>query len=481
MLQPVILAGGSGERLWPLSRKAIPKPFLALSKQTDKTLYQLTLGRIASFKDTLAPIVICQEEHRFLAGEQARNANVEIEKIILEPSQKNTAPATVLACLYTKKHVSRANSIIILPADHIFSSTNSFHDALEQALITTNNFDKIVTIGIKPSHPETGYGYICCGDKIANTNANDIASFIEKPKLSIAEKIYSDSKYLWNAGVFVSSIDSLLNEFDKFDHENIENCKLALKNATNDRDFVRPDSSHFNSCNSISIDYSIMEKTSKGAVVALQSHWEDLGNWQAMWQHHEKDESSNVTVGKVVNYDSKNSYIHSESKLIATQGIDSLVVVDSEDAILVTTKEHASNLSTLIKEIKSQYPDKILNHKRVPRPWGFFDSIMLTDNFQVKLLSIMPGCSISLQLHNHREEHWVVVSGKAKVIRGDETLHLICGESIHIPIKTKHQLINIGDDNLQIVEVQTGTYFGEDDIIRFADAYGRANTEKIET
>lgn len=479
MLQPIILAGGSGQRLWPLSRKSTPKPFLSMDGISNKTLYQKTLERVSRCKYTLDPIVVCQEEHRFLAGEQARSAAVDLAAIILEPCPKNTAPAAIVSCLYAKELIEKASSVVILPADHIFHDTDDFSKTIDIAYQVAESHEKIVTIGIKPRYPETGYGYIKCGEAIENSSAISIESFIEKPNADLAEKFCHDESYLWNAGIFVSSIKTLLNECNKYDSNSLDHCALALRSSTKDHDFIRPDQEFFNKCTSISIDHGIMEKTSLGAVVPLHSTWEDLGSWQAMWAHNPKDSKNNVSIGNVITNDSENNYIYSSSKLVATQGIDSLVIVDSSDALLVTTREESKNLKNLINQIIAKQPDKIYNHKRVERPWGFFESILISNSYQVKRLSVFPGSSISLQLHNHREEHWVVVSGTAKVIRGNDTYYLKEGQSTHIPVKTKHRLENIGDENLEIIEVQTGSYLGEDDIVRFEDRYGRINKESL--
>ena len=472
MLQPIILAGGSGQRLWPLSRKSTPKPFLPLCENTTRTLYQQTLERISSCKNSLPPIIICQEEHRFLAGEQARSCGITIASIILEPCQKNTAPAALLSCLYALNNIPEANNIIILPADHIFSSSTKFNEAIDKATSVANQ-NKIVTLGITPQYPETGYGYIKFGDSISETGAHKIISFIEKPNLKIANEIYKQPEYLWNAGIFISPIRTFIDEFEKFDANTIAACNSAIENCLTDHDFIRPAFEDFTKCQNISIDNGLMEKTNLGAVVPFASSWEDLGHWQSMWAHHEKDTSNNVAIGKVISINSKNNYIHAQSRLVATQGIESLIIVETEDAILITTRDEAKNLKEVVSKVQAKYPEQVLTHKRVERPWGFFESILLANNYQVKRLSILAHSSISLQLHYHREEHWVIVSGKAKVIRGNETLYLKKGQSTHIPVQTKHRLENIGDEVLEIIEVQTGAYLGEDDIVRFDDQYGR--------
>lgn len=479
MLQPIILAGGSGQRLWPLSRKSTPKPFLPLDGASSKTLYQMTLERLSTCNNTLPPLVICQEEHRFLAGEQARNAGIELSSIILEPCPRGTAPAAIISCLHTRNTFPKADSVIILPADHIFHDHSDFAITISKAHQVAKEEKKIVTIGIKPQYPETGYGYIKSGESIGNYEAMYIDTFIEKPKLEKAKMFCSDEKYLWNAGIFVSSIETLLSQASDFEAASVESCTEALKSLTKDFDFIRPDLEYFGKCKDISIDHGIMEKTNVGAVVKLNSKWEDLGSWQAIWEHNPKDEDNNVTVGNIITSDSKNNYINSKNKLVATHGIESLIIVDSDDALLVTTKDKSKDLKNLISKVLAKSPDKVYNHKRVERPWGFFESILVSGTYQVKRLSIFPGSSISLQLHNHREEHWIVVSGTAKVVRGTDTYYLKKGQSTHIPIRTKHRLENIGEEELEIIEVQTGSYLGEDDIVRFEDRYGRITKENL--
>lgn len=460
---PVILAGGFGERLWPLSRTAYPKQFINLLTQ-EHSLFQRTIQRIPENAKFLAPLIICHTDYRFVVAKQLQEINKLATAIILEPVSKNTAPAIAVAALYAKKHYPNCR-LLILPADHFILDETK----LLQSILSACDSDvdsQLTTFGIQPNHPATGYGYI---QSDAN---NNITKFIEKPDLATASKIYNESSFYWNSGIFLFNPTTILEELNNFTPEIISSCHLALNNSKQDLDFIRLDASYSN-CPAISIDYAVMEKTQYAKVYPINCGWSDVGNWSAVWAQRIKDSDGNTTKGQVVTHDTTNCLIQAEHRLVATNNISDLIIVETSDAVLVSHKDHDQQIRQLIKKVKDEYSHIVNENRKVMRPWGWYDCLANGPGFQVKHLYVQTGKSLSLQSHQYRSEHWIVVSGHAKVVREQEIIYLIENQSTFIPQNTKHQLINYGDNPLHVIEVQSGSYLGEDDIIRYADEHGR--------
>ena len=466
MIIPIILAGGSGTRLWPLSRKIHPKQFISLLNET--SLFQDTLKRLP--KEALDPIVICNEDHRFLAAEQAREINVTLNSIILEPISKNTAPAVALAAIKVLKDFENP-ILIVLAADHKIENTNAFHDAIKTAHKLAEN-NKLVTFGIIPESAETGYGYIET-EKKDKAEYFEIKSFVEKPNKKNAIKFLNSGNYFWNSGMFMFNASIYLSELNKFEPEILSSCKKSLNNEYKDLEFLRIDKTEFSKSPNQSIDYALMEKTNKAMVVPLDAGWSDVGSWDALMHSKIKDSLGNVVEGDVTLDNVINSYLHSSSRLIAASNIENLIVIDTEDALLVTTRDNSLNIKNIVKRLKENKRTEAENHRKVYRPWGYYDSIDIGKNFQVKRILVNPGAKLSLQKHLYRSEHWVVVRGVAKITRGDEIFYLKENQSTYISQGEKHRLENTEKYPLEIIEVQTGNYLGEDDIVRLKDDYQR--------
>lgn len=466
MIIPIILAGGSGTRLWPLSRKLQPKQFISLINET--SLFQDTLLRLP--KEALDPIVICNEDHRFLVAEQAREINVNLNSIILEPIGKNTAPAIALAAIKVLKDFENP-ILIVLAADHKIENTNAFHDAIKTAHKLAEN-NKLVTFGIIPESAETGYGYIET-EKKDKAEYFEIKSFVEKPNKKNAIKFLNSGNYFWNSGMFMFNASIYLSELNKFEPEILSSCKKSLNNEYKDLEFLRIDKTEFSKSPNQSIDYAVMEKTNKAKVVPLDAGWSDVGSWDALMHSKIKDSLGNVVEGDVTLDNVKNSYLHSSSRLIAASNIEDLIVIDTQDALLVTTRDNSLNIKNIVKRLKENKRTEAENHRKVYRPWGYYDSIDIGQNFQVKRILVNPGAKLSLQKHLYRSEHWVVVRGIAKITRGDEIFYLKENQSTYISQGEKHRLENTEKYPLEIIEVQTGNYLGEDDIVRLKDDYQR--------
>jgi mannose-1-phosphate guanylyltransferase len=466
MIIPIILAGGSGTRLWPLSRKLHPKQFISLLNET--SLFQDTLLRLP--KEALDPIVICNEDHRFLVAEQAREINVTLNSIILEPIGKNTAPAIALAAIKVLKDFENP-ILIVLAADHKIENTNAFHDAIKTAHKLAEN-NKLVTFGIIPESAETGYGYIET-EKKDKAEYFEIKSFVEKPNKKNAIKFLNSGNYFWNSGMFMFNASIYLSELNKFEPEILSSCKKSLNNEYKDLEFLRIDKTEFSKSPNQSIDYAVMEKTNKAKVVPLDAGWSDVGSWDALMHSKIKDSLGNVVEGDVTLDNVKNSYLHSSSRLIAASNIEDLIVIDTQDALLVTTRDNSLNIKNIVKRLKENKRTEAENHRKVYRPWGYYDSIDIGQNFQVKRILVNPGAKLSLQKHLYRSEHWVVVRGVAKITRGDEIFYLKENQSTYISQGEKHRLENTEKYPLEIIEVQTGNYLGEDDIVRLKDDYQR--------
>lgn len=466
MIVPIILSGGSGTRLWPLSRKLHPKQFIDLVNDT--TLFQDTILRLP--KDVANPLIICNEEHRFLAAEQLRQINKESNGIILEPIGKNTAPAIALAAL---KFINNGEDplLLVLSADHLIQNINTFHQSIKIAEKLAEK-DKLVTFGIVPDKAETGYGYIQAD--MSNTNDHyNIQSFTEKPNQEDAQKYLDSGNYLWNSGMFMFKASVYLQELEKFEPEILSSCKKSCQTEYKDKDFIRLNNDEFYQCPEQSVDYAVMEYTKDGVVVPLDANWSDIGSWNALWDAKNKDKDGNVSEGDVILDGVKNTYTYSSNRLVSVIGISDLVIVDTQDALLVADKKYSQNIKNIVNQLKKNNRPEADNHRKVFRPWGYYDSIDADDGFQVKRILVNPGAKLSLQKHEHRAEHWVVVKGVAKVTCGDKTFSLKENQSTYIPKGEVHRLENTEEIDLEIIEIQTGDYLGEDDIIRLEDDYQR--------
>lgn len=465
-IRPVILAGGSGTRLWPLSRKQSPKQFLKLGS-TNYTLLQNTVLRLKNLECD-QPILICNEEHRFIAAEQMREIGIDAT-IILEPEGKNTAPAIALAALLLEK--TEPNQILlILAADHLIKDTAVFENAILDAVSLAEK-NKLVTFGIVPLQPETGYGYIEKGTQFEL--GFKIQQFVEKPNRETAELYLESKKYLWNSGMFVFKANHYLNELEQYGTDILDNCRLSMIKTEYDKDFIRIDHDQFKNCRSESIDYAVMEKTSNAVVVELDAGWSDIGSWSALWEVSEQDHQGNVYQGDVISHKSSENYCYSEKRLVSLLGVNNMVIIDTQDAILIAAKDQVQEIKAIVDDLKSQDRGEISSHREVYRPWGKYDCIDQSERYQVKRITVKPGQKLSTQMHHHRAEHWIVVSGTAKVSKGAETFLLTENQSVYIPVGEVHALENPGKLPLELIEVQSGSYLGEDDIIRFDDIYGR--------
>ena len=470
MFTPVILSGGSGTRLWPLSRKNLPKQFLALSGSS--TLFQQTIERTRTLAGVGAPIVVCSEDHRFLVAEQLRAHGIDGASILLEPVPRNTAPAIALAAWQAQ--VSNADAILlVLPADHLIGDTASFAEAVGKALPLAEE-GWLVTFGISPAAPETGFGYIKQAETIGH-GAFRVERFVEKPDAATAEKYVSSGDYAWNSGMFLFKASRYLEELKQYAPTIHSTTETAFKAAKADLDFVRIDKDAFAASPEKSIDYAVMENTSRAAVLPVSCEWSDIGSWDAMWATSIRDSDGNRLEGDVIAIDSHNCFVRgTDRRLVAALGLEDVVIVDTPDAMLVASRSHVQNVKQLVDKIKSDGRQEHLFHRKVYRPWGSYDSIDVGDRFQVKRISVKPGAALSLQKHHHRAEHWVIVSGTAEVTRNEEVFLLGENESTFLPLGAVHRLRNPGKVPLELIEVQSGSYLGEDDIVRLEDVYGRA-------
>jgi len=466
MIAPVILSGGSGTRLWPLSRKLHPKQFIDLVNET--TLFQDTILRLP--KNVADPLIICNEEHRFLAAEQLRQINKESNGIILEPIGKNTAPAIALAALKLINN-NKDPLLLVLSADHLIQDTKAFHQSIKVAEKLAKK-GKLVTFGIVPDKAETGYGYIQAN--INNTtDSYNILSFTEKPNQEDAQKYLDSGNYLWNSGMFMFKASTYLQELEKFEPEILNACKKSCQTEYKDEDFIRLNNNEFLKCPEQSIDYGVMERTKGTMVVPLDANWSDIGSWDALWNAKNKDGNGNVSEGDVILDEVKNTYTYSSNRLVSAIGVSDLVIVDTQDALLVADKKYSQNIKNIVNKLKNNGRSEADNHRKVFRPWGYYDSIDADDGFQVKRILVNPGAKLSLQKHQHRAEHWVVVKGVAKITCGDKVFELKANQSAYIPKGEVHRLENQEKTPLEIIEIQTGDYLGEDDIIRLEDDYQR--------
>lgn len=463
MIVPVIMAGGSGTRLWPLSRAKHPKQFLPLN--SDKTMLQETVQRIKGLP-TSESVTICNEEHRFFVAEQLREIE-SLGKIILEPAGRNTAPAIALAAL----SVENDPLLLVLAADHIIENTGAFTNAVQHA-IPLAVAGKLVAFGVVPTESHTGYGYIEAGGALGG--GYDVISFKEKPDLETATNYLKIGGFYWNSGMFLFRASRYLKELQIFRPEIYQSCINSVVNGRADLDFIRVDADVFKHCPSESIDYAVMENTSDAVVVPLlDSGWNDVGSWTSLWDVGDKDLADNVAVGDVVLCGTKSCYVRADGQLVAAVGVEDLVIVSTKDAVLVAHKDRVQDVKVIADQLKSESRSEWEVHREVYRPWGKYDSIDNGMRYQVKRITVKPGAKLSVQMHHHRAEHWVVVSGVAQVTKGESNFLLSENESTYIPIGTKHSLENAGASPLEIIEIQSGSYLGEDDIVRFEDRYGR--------
>jgi len=468
MVLPVIIAGGTGSRLWPLSRQLNPKQFLKLCGDT--TFLQQTLSRLAGL-DTAAPAIICNEDHRFMVAEQLRQLAINNASILLEPVGRNTAPAIALAALQAMQGGDDP-VLLVLAADHLIQDVSAFHSSIRVAMPFAID-GKLVTFGIVPNHPETGYGYIEKGRGLGE-GGFAVRRFVEKPSLDIAEEYLASGDYFWNSGMFLFRASRYLDELERHHPAILAACRQALAASTQDMHFTRVDAAAFAACPEDSVDYAVMEKTDDAVMVPLDAGWSDVGSWTAVWETSKKDAEGNVFKGDVLGHSTCNSFVHADSRLVATVGVEDLVIVETKDAVLVAHKSQVQDVKKIVERIKADNRHEHLNHREVYRPWGMYDAIDSGHRYQVKRITVQPGAKLSVQMHHHRAEHWVVVSGTAKVTNGDKTYLVTENQSTYIPVGQVHALENPGVIPLELIEVQSGSYLGEDDIVRLEDQYGRA-------
>ena len=474
MIIPVVLSGGSGTRLWPLSREQFPKQLLSLTGGSE-TMLQATVARTAGLPGVSAPVVVCNEAHRFMVAEQLRQAGVAGARIVLEPIGRNTAPAIALAAHAALGAAGTDDPLLlILPADHVVRDVAAFQAAVRAAQPAAAA-GRLVTFGVVPEGPETGYGYIRrgAGAGAPGGGVYAIDRFVEKPDLATAQGFLASGEYYWNSGMFLFGARRYLRELAAQAPDIAAAVQAAFEVAKSDLDFVRVDAEAFAACRSDSIDYAVMEKTREAVVVPLAAGWSDVGSWSSLHAAVESDADGNVLRGDVIAEDTRDSFVFSESRLVATVGLDSHVVVETKDAVLVAPRDRVQDVKALVARIKAAGRSEHSLHREVFRPWGSYDSVDSGERYQVKRLSVNPGASMSLQLHHHRAEHWIVVSGTARITRNDEVFLLEENESTFIPLGAKHRIENPGKIPLHIIEVQSGSYLGEDDIVRFEDRYGR--------
>ena len=471
LVHPVILSGGSGSRLWPLSRRLYPKQLLPLTGS--RTMIQDTALRFAQ-AGFAAPLVICNQEHRFLIAEQLRESDVSNTTIVLEPTGRNTAPAAAAAALILQR-ADREAAMLLLPSDHIIADVSAFHEAIEKALPAAQA-GALVTFGIKPTGPVTGYGYISAGDPMPGAPGSfRVQRFVEKPDRATAERYVASGNYFWNSGIFLFSAERFISEMERLEPAMLAACRESVEKGRKDLDFIRLEEKAFAKCPSQSIDYAIMEHTPHAAVVPVDMGWSDVGSWHALWEITEKGQSGNAIKGDVVVQDVRNSYLRSDGPLLAAVGVEDVVVIATTDAVLVSHREAAQDVKKIVDELERQGREHHIQHRKVYRPWGSYEGIDAGERFQVKRIIVNPGAKLSLQMHHHRAEHWIVVAGTARVTCGDKEFLLYENESTFIPLGNRHRLENPGKVPLHLIEVQSGTYLGEDDIVRFEDSYGRSD------
>ncbi|WP_035076502.1 mannose-1-phosphate guanylyltransferase/mannose-6-phosphate isomerase [Maridesulfovibrio zosterae] len=464
MIQPVILCGGKGSRLWPLSRESYPKQFLTVG--SEKTLFQETVLRAAALGNMAPPVAMCGEELRFLVAEQLLELEVKGD-IVLEPESKNTAPAVAISALLKK---DKDPLLLVMPADHIIKDKVAFKNSFTKAVkLAEKNF--LVTFGIIPDHPETAFGYLHRGTPV--DEGFQVLRFEEKPTAEVAAQYYDSGEYFWNSGIFLFRASAFLRELEKYAPGMLTVCEKTLAESLHDLDFFRLSPSEFAKCPEDSIDYAVMEKTDKCVMVELDAGWNDLGTWSSLYLASQKDENNNVLHGDVISSDTQNCYLHSENRLLAAIGLKDIVAVETSDAVFVAHMDKAQDVKKMVESLTAKKRHEVIHHRKVYRPWGTYESTDTGLRYQVKCITVNPGQILSLQMHHHRAEHWVVVHGTAKITNGEKEFMLTEDQSTYIPVGTKHRLENPGKIPLELIEIQTGAYLGEDDIVRFEDLYGR--------
>ncbi len=468
MLHPVLLCGGYGTRLWPLSRTALPKQFLPLL--SSHSLLQDTLKRLVGLPDQTAPLVLCNDDHRFLVADQLLEVGIKPAALLIEPVARNTAPAVALAAFHALKRDPDAQ-LLVLSSDHAIADIPAFHEAIAKARRAASE-GYLTSIGVVPSKPETGYGYIECGEKMAS-GASKVARFVEKPDAERAAQFIQNPNFLWNSGTFIFGAAQFLEELEKYAPDVYHATQKALEMAHADLDFLRVDEASFASAPAISVDYAVMEKTARAAVVPVEMGWSDVGSYASLWEIEEKDASGNAARGETAIFDARNCYVHAEKQLVALLGVEDLIVVATPDAILVTKKERSQDVKAIVDELKRQGRTEHEVHTKVFRPWGWYEGVDRGERFQVKQLVVKPGQKSSMQIHHHRSEHWIVVKGTAEVTLSGEKTLLSEDESIYIPLGAPHRIFNPGRIPMHFIEVQSGSYLEEDDIVRIDDEYGR--------
>ncbi|MGR5134754.1 mannose-1-phosphate guanylyltransferase/mannose-6-phosphate isomerase [Vibrio alfacsensis] len=465
MLIPVIMAGGSGSRLWPLSRSLYPKQFISLA--SDKSMLQETIARLSGLEHQ-APLLICNQEHRFIVAEQLRQQRIQHGGIVLEPVGRNTAPAIALAALHAIKNGDDP-LLLVLAADHVIQNQAAFSQAVSNAIKPAQD-GMLVTFGIVPTAAETGYGYIKQGEAVGET-AYRVAKFVEKPNLTTAEQYLASGEYYWNSGMFLFKASRFLEELKIHRPDILQACEAAMQGSRQDLDFIRLEEEAFAECPDDSVDYAVMEKTQDALVVPMDAGWSDVGSFSALWEVSPKDEGGNVAVGDVIAEQTCNSYIYAQNKLVSTVGVDNLVIIETKDAVLVANKDKVQDVKNVVNQLKAQQRRECEQHREVYRPWGSHDEIAEGERYHVKHLQVKPGEQTALQMHHHRAEHWVVVQGTAKVTNGDKSYLVSENESTYIPLGSAHRISNPGKVDLHLIEVRSGSYLDEDDIVRLEE-YG---------
>lgn len=470
MLLPVIMAGGTGSRLWPMSRELYPKQFLRLYGK--QSMLQETVLRLDDV-DALEPVVICNEEHRFLVAEQLRQLNKLSQSIILEPVGRNTAPAIALAAL-NAINTGDDPILLVLAADHIINNKSAFHQAVQSALVFAKR-GQLVTFGIVPTGAETGYGYIQRGQQeiIGDNVAYRVNRFVEKPNKTTAEGYVASGEYYWNSGMFMFRAKRYLEELEKFRPDILDACRAAIHKGNDGDDFIKIDRNSFSICPDESVDYAVMEKTTDAVVVGLDAEWSDVGSWSALWEVSPKDFQGNVLTGDTYLHNAKNCYINTDEKLVAAVGVDNLVIINTKDAVLVVDKNQVQDVKKVVEYLKANSRSEYKRHREIYHPWGRCDIVVQTERFNVNRITVKPGAAFSMQMHHHRTEHWVVLSGTGEVTIKDQKFLLTENQSTFIPIGAQHRLENPGKIPLELLEIQSGSYLGDDDIIRIKDQYGR--------